>query len=194
MSRFYLSFYFKKHLTLKKDGVLTFDSSSVLTSGLCFVLSVLSSAVQPWFHLLQRNGFLPCRASNGITFSLWKKTWGLKKWIQNIIVHMWNTAHFSRSVDVRNIYKLEGRKVQVWVHINGGEVAFSIFRAGTLEKTNQSSKWTLANYFGHLATNFIRKLLWYNRMFKLNCYNCLSHIWKLFRWVSYIKSSTRSSM
>lgn len=53
---------------------------------------------------------------------------------------MWNTTHFSCSVDVRNIYKLEGRKVQVWVHINGGEVAFSIFRAGTLERTNQSSK------------------------------------------------------
>lgn len=164
MSRFYL----KKHLTHKRDGVLTFDSSSVLTSGLCFVLSVLSSAVQPWFHLLQRNGFLPCRASNGITFSLWKKTWGLKKWIQIIIVHVWNTTHFSRSVDVRNIYKLKGRKVQVWVHISGGEVAFFIFRAGTLERTNQSSKWTLANYFG--------------RLFKLNCYNCLSHIWKWFRF------------
>lgn len=140
MSRFYLSFYLRKHLTLKRDGVLTFDSSSVLTSGLCCVLSVLSSAVQPWFHLLQRNGFLPCRASNGITFSLWKKTWGLKKWIQNIIVHMWNTTHFSRSFDVRNIYKLEGRKFQVWVHIN--RVAFSMFRAGTLEWTTQSSKWT----------------------------------------------------
>ncbi len=61
-------------------------------------------------------------------------------------------THFSRSVDVRNIYKLEGRNVKGWVHIYGGKVSFSIFRAGNLEWTNQS-EWTFANYL-------LTKLLW----------------------------------
>lgn len=152
------------HAYCERDAVLTFDSSSVLTSGSCFVLSVLSSAVHPWSHWLQHNGFLPCTASDRFTFSLWKKIWRLKKQIKNIIVHTWNKTHLSLSVDVRKIYTLEGRKVQAWFYING-EDGFYIFRAGTLERTNHSSKWRLANYFGHLATNFIRKLLQYNRLF-----------------------------
>ncbi len=81
------------HAYCGRVGILTFDLSSVLTSGSSFVLSVLSSAVHPWSHSLQHNKSSSCGA--GVTFPLWKEIWGLKKGFQNIIVYTL-TGHFIR--------------------------------------------------------------------------------------------------